>query len=540
MRVPDLLHCPPARELQNATRTFIALSKASPLPRWIVWTVLAALSCLLPAIVNLSTSSVPFRLLYALLVPAAYVLLARFCARLPALEGFLCPDAEGGKRPVRFNFRFALAVFAVHLAIVPLFGFVLNFDQAGQWKQAITGQYDDWHPVLHTYMFHLVSRICEDPRAVWFVQIVLLALLCGWADATLRKTALRTGAVRALTGLIAFSPVTLYAFKSIGKDVAFALAVLGLFLALINIGISRGAWLRPWRNKVLFALTVLGATFFRHNGVFLTAPLAVLFPALIGRRNWRPALTGLLLALAACFGYFGLRAHLISSGRIRNHGSQKYVEAIGVPLAMIGDAFVAEPCELSKESIAFCSRLAPLETWRSYYRGFGNDIKSRLDFDYLVREVPPSEFARSVLRIAEEDPARTTAALVRVTGIGWNPFREPVPGKLTDQIDGRHSSDLLALNNLLVHPPLGWVLATPGFAFCSLLIVALLQFLRQGFACLVPAVPLMAYLIGTSLLMFDSGAGDFRFFWAVEMTYPLALAWCFIPVRRETAATTGE
>lgn len=508
-----------------ATNVYSLLASESRFPRAIVWCVVVGFSLLFPMIINLSTSTLPFVFTYLVVSLTWYVAQAYLVERLPRLSSILYPTTSSPVYGSSFNLRFMGVVLAVHFLVILWCGFSLGVDPSWQWKQALSGDYNDWHPILHTFMFYIASRIWANPFSVWVMQILVFAILCGWMDVTMKRMGLRASARRLLCCFVAFSPVSLCALRSVTKDVAFAQAVLGLVLALCNIGCTGGGWLRPWRNKLLLSFLMLGTTYFRHNGLLVSVPIAIVFISMVRRRNFVTVLLSFGMVVIVCGGYWELRLHLISKGVVRNPEGQKYVEAIGLPLAIIGDAFVADPNALTKESREFCEKIAPVETWKMYYRGFANGIKGRLNLKYLEECVPPQDFVMSVLRIMKEDPKHAFKAIIRVTGIGWNPFVEHVPGKLDAGKNPLRTTDFNALYNLLVHPPLGWVLATPGFAFCCMLLIGGICSCKNGVSSLVPCIGLLIYSFGTALLMYDDGRSDFRFFYAVELAYPIALVW---------------
>ena len=516
-------------KVERATCDYSKFAATCRFPKWFVWATIVGFAILFPLIVNFSTSTVPFIFCFPIEVLLWYVLQARLVAALPRWAEWLFPKEDNQARSVsaKSGWRFPLAVGTAYLLVVAVCGFGLVTDTGNQWNQVQTGKWNDWHPILHTAMFYLASRICNKPIMIWIMQTAMFVLLYRWMNTTLMRMNLRSAARKLLCCVVALSPVTLLASRQVDKDIAFAQATIGVVLALCNIGISGGAWLKPLRNKFLLASLFLGASFFRHNGFFVTLPIAVLLYTLIWDRKSRlHAACAFVLVAVACFGYLGLRSFLFERQIVNNNQSQRYLEAIGLPIAIIGETYTANPCLLSDESREFCEHIAPLDVWRMHFRGFGNGIKRRLNMKYLAENVPPKDFLKSLAKIVREDPKHSLKATVRVTGIGWNPVRERVPGKRISGVDATmRSYDLVALNNLVVHPPLGWALATPGFAFCCMLLVGWICMMKSGLSSFVPSIGLLAYLFGTSLLMYDDGSSDYRFFYAVQLSYPFALLW---------------
>ena len=56
---------------------------------------------------------------------------------------------------------------------------LVSMDSVNQWGQIVTGKYDDWHPVAHTWLVWLLTRPGHSLGTVSFLQVVLTALLVG-------------------------------------------------------------------------------------------------------------------------------------------------------------------------------------------------------------------------------------------------------------------------------------------------------------------------------------------------------------------------
>jgi hypothetical protein len=163
-----------------------------------------------------------------------------------------------------------------------------EYDSVEQFRQALTGQYDDWHPPVMARLWSSLHVLGGGAAPMMVLQIALywlgLGLVAGaLARADRPRAAALVLAVGALPGFAVWQWAVL-------KDVQMVAAMLAA------VGIV--AWWRlrgesvPWAG-VAVAIVLLGyATLVRANAVFATVPLAVM---LLPRRGWP---TRLLLVLA--------------------------------------------------------------------------------------------------------------------------------------------------------------------------------------------------------------------------------------------------
>ena len=504
----------------RSLKEYESLLSVGTMPRFAGWLLICFLSVAVSLLVNLSVSMrVPVFTL-PVWTAVAFIVLAKGVR----LFDCNCFQGECQTNPATLSFRFAFLVFVLYAVLLYVNGYSVSSDVEGQWIQAQQGKFYDWHPVLHSLFFWLVQTVWDNKIFACIVQIALFSLSVAWLESTLRKYA-TLGWIRMLVvALAGFSPIMLsLGMRTLMKDALFAVAVVSLMTAVLRIFWSEGQWLEAWPHKILFAFLVLCASFLRHNGIFMTIPLLLLLCFMKKKEARMNYLLTFFLSLAFSLGYFCGRNALIRLGVVGNSEGQKYVEAIGVPIAIIGDVMTCAPDSLDADTRRFCERLCPLEVWKMHYRGDGNSIKRYLDFEYLRREVPPRDFFKYLCRIVKSSPKDAYKAVKRITSIAWNPFplekfwRTPPAGNIL------RTSDFFGVCDLILHPPLGWVLGAPGFAMLMLLISGVVSLLKFGVARAAPHVALCAYIVGTGALMYDNGISDFRFFWAVELAYPIVL-----------------
>lgn len=61
-----------------------------------------------------------------------------------------------------------------------------SWDSITQFEQVITGKYNDWHPVWHTFLFFTIPyKLFGKPSAIVILQLLYFSLLMGYLSITI-------------------------------------------------------------------------------------------------------------------------------------------------------------------------------------------------------------------------------------------------------------------------------------------------------------------------------------------------------------------
>ena len=443
----------------------------------------------------------------------------------------------------------ALALLVLGFAFLGCYPGGVSYDAANQWQQAQSGQFNNWHPVFHTLLIWLVTRVYNHYSFAVLVQIVCFSLALGYAAASVR----RTGAPRWLCLLCAYLTALMEPVRNtmmyVGKDNAMTIGCLLLFGQTVQLIRTRGAWLSKTCHALCFGLALAFTTLVRQNGFLLTLPLGLLDAGCYFRRQKKGVLTGAL----CCLGFLALIQGGLYSRLDIVYPDNTLEEAVGLPMTLLCNARQRKPELLDGETRAFLDTLADEDGWQNTYRR--SDYNS-IKFTFF-REKIQSQTMTSLLsmaaRTAAADPRLAFETFNEVTGLVWD-----VSGQDRSYQRVTNSGDLdvaqkaprqfhavgQAVTDLLSAPleflPLRWLSRNTGAQLLLLLLATLWALYHGGTERLLPVFPLLCYCLATMLLLCGQ---DARFFSFVAALTPLCLcAQRFLPFPEKTgfSAKTPE
>lgn len=271
------------------------------------------------------------------------------------------PRRRGGRAPAGSSFARAALVLLALLALAAachLAAFwpgIIGWDAIRQYRQALTGHYDDWHPPAMNWLWRQLRRAGDGPAPMLMLQALLYwagfaAILLGLAR---ERRWLRVIAI----GVLAVLPVSLVLLGSVLKDSLMAGALL-LATGLIS-------WRRPgdWLLGLLAAVLLLAAATLRFNAAPACVPLALLLvpPRWIARPR-RLLLAGAIAAIPLLLA-LPLANRLLAADRSQVELSLIIYDLGGITRFSNADAF--PPLPLS-DPVAINRRCYSATAWDSY------------------------------------------------------------------------------------------------------------------------------------------------------------------------------
>ena len=284
-------------------------------------------------------------------------------------------------------------------------------DSVNQYGQTVSGQYNDWHPVLHTLLaFKLPLTLTGGwVGSIVLFQVIVFSAVLGYAfDTIYQYTNIKYTVIS--MAFILCNPQTGYMSIYPWKDVAFAVGALLLLTYAFRIYITKGEWIRKPLNAVLFVTAAALTTLLRHNALLFTVPLV--FAAFLYVKKKR----GLILCLSIFVLVASIKFPLYSAIGVENP-DKRQVETLGLPMTVIGAAVTYTPELLDEETLEFCYRVAPKEVWEAKYEyGTYNALKwdDRTNND-VIEKYGASKVISMMFRCMIASGHETRKALIALT-----------------------------------------------------------------------------------------------------------------------------
>ena len=277
---------------------------------------------------------------------------------------------------------FALTFVVSYLWHIAYWPGSFSYDSIFQYSQALSGNYNNWHPIIHTLLFFkLPLSIYNEPSFIITYQLFLFSLAIGFLFFTLYKFGLNIFLCILAWCFIALNPNTNLIMLFPWKDSAFSIFSLVLFTFLIYLINSNSRWtnkILPW---VLFGIIAFLTNSMRHNAILLVFPIFLIFFTFI-KQYRRKVLISFVLFLSLTFGTKQFIPYMFNAG----YGETPKIELLGVPMTILCDEYKFAPNALSKDAHEFMESIATKDDWDHYSSGSFNTLKFRSELLYKVNQ----------------------------------------------------------------------------------------------------------------------------------------------------------
>lgn len=293
----------------------------------------------------------------------------------------------------KFDFRISCALAAFFL-VVALLDSVAIDDFQIQWRQILTGNYNDWHPLQHTFFVQLVTSFWRSQKFFFVAQALFYAgTLAALFGVLQNHCRLKRKIALGIVAIAALHPAVFLALVHVDKCGTWMIALATTAVCVACIVMTRGAWLRSPLAFFAFVAAVFAGTTFRHNGIFFTIPLILTLPFCIEKKHLPQYLAAALCVVAA---FAGSKIYIEKNFHADKPVSQTYIETIGVPFGMLAYVAKSAPEKLPPEAREFCESLAPADIWQRYYLGNANTLKIdsglSANLSEKLENFPPEQF----------------------------------------------------------------------------------------------------------------------------------------------------
>ena len=405
-------------------------------------------------------------------------------------------------------------------------------DQFVQYEQALSGEYNDWHPVWHTLVFFTFPlKLTGSVSSIILFQVIYYSLIMGYLTLALCKLGgLRCAIISCL--YIWLNPYISCLIIFPMKDVASALG--GLLCLIISIQfILNSERIVLWKI-IIFGILWASSTIFRHNAILYTLPLLVALFFNLEKKTW------FKLLLCSFIMFFLIKIPIYNLLDVSKPGS-RVLETMGLPLTVIANVAKDTPERMDEELSDFVYSMASQEQWNAdYVLGDFNSIKwSGIDTS-IVEEKGYLGMLRLMIKCFRLSPTASFRALFALTDIVYG-FETGLEGNVNAYISedsaGRiqwmsesynyKCRSIVEAYSKFVNGSIFKYFRTYGVALLAILICLLsnLKFSSwESWKKIFLIIPVYVYNFGTMLLLTGP---DSRFFLITFLAAPLLIVYSF-------------
>lgn len=419
---------------------------------------------------------------------------------------------------------------------------------------------DNWHPMIHSLFYKLITLVWNSMTAVALVQIIILGLIYGYGMYSLEKTGFSRKWLWLITFGVAISPLNGFFVNTLWKDILYSGFALLLMIYIFNIIISKGLWLKSKWNMLLFALLLFLTSTFRSNGI-VPAILVGLFLLIFIWINHRKYV-GRVIVIGVVF-IVAFFSYSVGVMKAFNVGQPPYANGVGLPLQVA--AAVLNQGEVKAEDRAFFNEIKTAEDWKSYYPYLADPIKNVTPVDNEFLEANAGSFLKKTVGLALENPRIAIVAYLNQTDLLWsyvdkgrfftfmydkesgesilNAFKAGNPNYIAQHPHGFDAIDINAIeehetfltpvvNGLFVFAQTllrGTFIYNPAFYLGLLTFLSFAFMVKRGKGSVLPILFLMMTLLGNVASLYMSiVAHDLRYAYPILFAAPFLVAALFV------------
>ena len=439
---------------------------------------------------------------------------------------FICSKIEfkiNKKDSKKKNIMLSISVFCITLLFYLLWQWAyypgsFSYDSISQLEQVISGNYNNWHPVLHTWIFFFIPyKIFNNVAVIVTFQIILFGFAVTYLCSVLYKNGLSKFIIFFAWLYIILNPNTSYIMLYPWKDSAFSIFALIWFVQLIQIYMTKGIWLKKWYNNIAFTIVAFLALEMRHNAILLIFPIFIILCLTFKKEIIKSlVISGISIIIST------LILHLIIFKLLNVElPDRRVLETVGMPMTVISNAYVNDRTVLSNECKEFMDSLATQEQWnRSYNKEYGfNSIKfvTSTELGYKVDSEGYKNIFKYMFEAFINSPKYALEGFIELTRMVWGTYGNAnwkIPYGISDNnynIQYYNGNELLNKittlygNNKLVLKIFNYL----GTVICVIMFAAIGKIGKGNLYKIFIIVPPLIYNFGTMLLLTGN---DFRFF----------------------------
>ncbi len=349
---------------------------------------------------------------------------------------------------------FFLFYFVVSLAILTLYFLsfypgILTADSLDQWSQMHNFVFSDIHPVFHTLIIYLITRIWANPAAVVIFQVLYFSFALAIVFSYFKSRGLSSILLIILLVLVTINPISGTMVVTIWKDVLYTINLLILgFCLLLLTDIGTKNFFKSKLLIILFGLSLLFLAMLRQNGMFSFLLLFLVLP-IIFKDGWRKILLEFLIISVLIFLIKGPFYQKLSVSP--SPAYQYYYQ----PIYFLSNV-VKNKIDISERNRQVIDNLLDYDLWDKYYNPYSSwnyFVSDEFDKNYLVNN--QRDVLETAFSVALNHPLLFVKSWLQIDSYLFfiskpkNPYSTPVALDMTQSSDEYYSA---LQNKYGIHP----------------------------------------------------------------------------------------
>jgi len=315
-------------------------------------------------------------------------------------------------------------------------------DSIWQYEQAVTGIYNDWHPVWHTLLFFTFPlSLTGKPGAIVLFQIIYFSLIIGYMGKVIYEYTNTKILILSLIYIL-LNPYTGYVLLYPWKDVAFSISGLLSMSMAIEIYFTNGRWVNNSWKCIVLGITLANTTLFRHNGILFSLFLIIALFFHLQRQWFKICLSFIVIILLIK----GPIYHIFNVTQPDN----RVTESVGLPLTIIGNVVKETPNAMDEELSEFAYSIAQQKVWeKSYICGNYNSIKWNGAKGEIIEEKGILPILKLTFKCFIYSPKASFRALFSLTDMVYGLEDNGLEGDITSHIS-ENTYDIVYSGNKVI------------------------------------------------------------------------------------------
>jgi hypothetical protein len=241
-----------------------------------------------------STTSTPT--LLKLFFIFSYLILFSYLSALCILALTLWkPKSNGGHNDRSYSW----ILFMLPMLLIWVFSLLVFWpgaftnDSSDLWRQAVTGNFNDWQSAFYSIVLYLLVRIRYSLSFIMILQILFFSLVTANGLGRFEKRGVPKPILWIISIFFAISPLNNMQVITLWKDIPYAVSFLWLTILFFEIFDSNGVWIAQKKNVVVILIVSLLISLLRQNG-FPVVAVSLLILSFVYKRMRRQYLAVLI------------------------------------------------------------------------------------------------------------------------------------------------------------------------------------------------------------------------------------------------------